>query len=241
MRIIDRSRAFGRRLNRTLTRSFFRSTKRIESLEDAAHSPDFLDLRNLVRASGTDSLSHFGNGYEVEGGLCLQQNPDEFAGLCLFLRKQRPITNYLEIGCASGGACRFLFEHVGMERIYILDDGGHPRFSEQESNLSFVKGVIRHIGDSHSDEARRFLANRISGTLDVAFIDGDHSYEGVWADLRLTMAFSRPGTVVVFHDTVACDGVERGWLESVSRGLLEPLAEFVGKERPLGIAVGAVK
>ena len=55
--------------------------------------PDFDDVVNRIRQSGTDSLSHFGNGYTHEGGLLLQQNPDEFAALTLFLRERGPYQN----------------------------------------------------------------------------------------------------------------------------------------------------
>jgi len=231
----------GRRLARPLWKLVLGSMGRVEPLSAKVNGQGFAELRNLIRASGTDSLSHFANEYEREGGLCLQQNPDEFAALCLFLRAHKPIANYLEIGSASGGTCRFLSQQVGMEHVYILDDGQHPRYSEQDGNLAVVKNVVRFIGDSHSPAARQFLAANVSTAIDVAFIDGDHSYEGVWADLRLAMAFAHPGTLVIFHDTVACDGVERAWIESTSRGLLSPLAEYIGSTHPLGIAIGAVR
>jgi predicted O-methyltransferase YrrM len=125
--------------------------------------------------------------------------------------------------------------------VFSLDDGRHPRANEQDENFRHVPSIQRFLGDSHSDEARRFLAQRVEGTLDVAFIDGDHSYEGVAADLRLVAAFSRPGTLLIFHDTVACEGVRRVWRGGMKAGLFKGLAEFVGKTRPLGIGVGQLR
>jgi predicted O-methyltransferase YrrM len=104
-----------------------------------------------------------------------------------------------------------------------------------------VENLKQFIGDSHSQEARQFLASNLVEPLDVAFIDGDHSYEGVWADIRVAMAFSRPGTIFIFHDTVACEGVERAWLEVLQGGLVKGLAEYVGEDKPLGIGVGALR
>jgi predicted O-methyltransferase YrrM len=173
--------------------------------------------------------------------LSLQQNPDEFTSLCLRLKESGPIGNYLEIGSASGGACLFLWKELGMARVVCLDDGRHPRAKEQDVNLAGIPNLKRHIGDSHAPEAGKFLEQSISGKLDVAFIDGDHTYDGVWQDIKLAMRFSRPGTLFILHDTVACRDVENAWLECVKEKLLAPLAEYIGEERPLGIAIGAVQ
>jgi predicted O-methyltransferase YrrM len=228
-------------LRKKLSRLVLQNVHHIEGMDAARKDPGFVTLRDLVRNAGTDNLAHFGNGYTVEGGLFLQQNPDEFAALCLLLQRQGRIRNYMEIGSASGGTCRFLFEQVGFDHVFCLDDGQHPRARWQDENLAQVRNAKRFLGDSHSVEARRFLADNVHGTLDVAFIDGDHSYEGVWADIRLAMSFSRPGTLFVLHDTVACEGVERAWLESIQRGLLTGLAEYIGDDKALGIAVGVVR
>ncbi len=76
--------------------------------------------------------------------------------------------------------------------------------------------------------------------MDVAFIDGDHSYDGVLEDLNLTLPFCRPGTLIILHDTIACDGVEKVWLNSLAAKRISPLAEYIGAERGLGIAVAKV-
>ncbi|MDQ3820352.1 MAG: class I SAM-dependent methyltransferase [Acidobacteriota bacterium] len=201
---------------------------------------DFTRVRDLIRESGTDSLSHFGNGYTHEGGLLLQQNPDEFAALTLFLRERAPHENYMEIGSASGGACLFLYREVGFTNVLSLDDGMHPRAVAQKEHFGQIRNFKQFLGDSHSEEARRFLSENLKGSLDVAFIDGDHSYEGVWQDIELTLPFCRKGTLVILHDTVACEGVESAWLRCTKEKLLRPLAEFIGGEKPLGIAVGEV-
>jgi predicted O-methyltransferase YrrM len=201
---------------------------------------DFDTLRDRIRAMGTDSLAHFGNHYTFEGGLSLQQNPDELAALCLLLKERGPYNNYMEIGSASGGTCRFLFETVGFRNVLSLDDGSHPRASEQKDNFRVIPNFKQFLGDSHSEQARAFLAENLDGALDVAFIDGDHGFEGVWEDIRLTLPFCRRGTLVIFHDTRACEDVRKAWLKSVMRRQLKPLAEYVGEERPLGISINVV-
>jgi predicted O-methyltransferase YrrM len=206
----------------------------------ARHGEEFARLRDMIRASGTDSLSHFGSSYTHEGGLCLQQNPDEFAALILILKERKPYASYMEIGSASGGACLILQREIGFERVMSLDNGEHPRAVEQKKNFSQIPNFRQFLGDSHSAEARTYLQQNVEGKLDVAFIDGDHSYEGVWQDIELTLPFCRPGTLIILHDTVACDGVERAWLRCVRERRIKPVAEYIGETRPLGIGVGTV-
>lgn len=230
IRKIARRRRQRRRLVDLLTIESIRSEQR-----------DFERVVEEIRASGTDSLSHFQNGYTHEGGLFLQQNPDEFAALCLLLSRYEPLRSYLEIGSASGGACLFLYRRLRFERVLCMDDGRHPRASAQDHHLGQIPNCHRFLGDSHSDAARRFLQQNVDGNgVDLAFIDGDHSYEGVVQDVELTLDFCRPRSLMVFHDTVACEGVERAWVEMAESRRLKPVAEFVGQTRPLGIGVAEV-
>jgi len=235
------ARHVARRMRAKVQSELRQRVQGLEGIETASLAEDFAPLRERIRAAGTDSLKDFQNGYTLEGGLSLQQNPDEFAALCVTLARWKPIRNYLEIGSASGGSCRFLNEYLQFNTVFSLDDGRHPRASEQEANFRTIPSLERFIGDSHSEDARRFLAQHVQGTLDVAFIDGDHSYEGASADLRLVSAFSRPGTIVIFHDTVACEGVRRLWQRSMRTGLIKGIAEFVGEDAPLGIGVGSMQ
>jgi predicted O-methyltransferase YrrM len=219
-----------------------RTVGKVATVKDLqTEGPEFERLRQLVRESGTDSLSYFDNGYTREGGLSLQQNPDEFAALCRFLKLRGPYTTYMEIGSASGGAALLLFREVGFELAISIDDGRHPRASEQKVNLSAIPRLRQFVGDSHGIEARKFLQEILQGApIDLAFVDGDHSAEGVWQDIELTLPFCRPGTLVVLHDTTACEGVELAWLRVAREGIVKPLAEFVGEHLPLGIGVGQV-
>ena len=107
--------------------------------------------------------------------------------------------------------------------------------------LAAIPGIRQFVGDSHCPAARTFLQEVLQGApIDLAFVDGDHSTEGVWQDIKLALPFCRPGTLLVLHDTRACEAVELAWLGMIRKGIVEPLAEFVGEHRPLGIGVGRV-
>lgn len=227
--------------NALLRRKRQRFLKQVDSIATLeARQADFARVRTLVRQAGTDSLEYFGNGYTYEGGLFLQQNPDEFAALCLLLGEHKPIRRYLEIGSASGGACLFLHQQIGFSEVFCVDDGNHPRAAYQDRHFSRIPNCHRFLGDSHGDEASRFVRERSGGGFDVAFIDGDHSYEGVVQDIRLALPCCRPGGLVILHDTVACEGVQRAWAELCRNPAVWPRAEYIGAEKPLGIGVASV-
>jgi hypothetical protein len=130
---------------------------------------------------------------------------------------------------------------VGFERAISIDDGQHPRAHEQKVNLAAIPGIRQFVGDSHCPAARTFLQEAVQGApIDLAFVDGDHSIEGVWQDIELTLPFCRPESLLILHDTKACEGVELAWLRVAREGMVKPLAEFVGEHLPLGIGVGRV-
>ncbi len=204
--------------------------------EHCADSVQLAEMIRRVQEAGTDSLSHFGGGYTHEGGLYLQQNPEEFAGLALLLQSRGTGARYLEIGTASGGAARFLHDLCGFKSVSCLDDGKHPRAVYQGKLLP--PHAERWLGDSHSDDAR--IALEAPPAPDVAFIDGDHSYEGVTADIAMVLPRCQAGALIILHDTVVCDGVKRAWRELLASGKARKVAEFIGAERPLGIGVAEV-
>lgn len=192
-----------------------------------------------IRAAGTDNLGHFGNGYQFEGGLSLQQNPDEFAAAVACIKDLLPGDrhSYLEIGVASGGTLRFIAERVGFSRVFAMDDRGHARAGEQGANFEAMKvKPTCFYGNSHSKAAKDWV-RFIVGKIDFAFIDGDHSYDGCRQDLEMMLPFAR---YVMLHDTVACEGVKRTWDEAIAAKKIRAVLHVAGAERPLGIGIGEV-
>lgn len=185
-------------------------------------------LIDRIRSAGTDSLADFGNGYTHEGGLGLQQNPEELADFLLLL-KDRPHRTYFEIGSASGGMANLVEDEIGVEAVYSVDDGKHPRHGEHRIARQLVD-------DSHSDAAKAWVKQ--CPPFDVCFIDGDHEYAGVKQDIELAMTCSK---LIAVHDTVVCPDVARAWAEITATGKIREIARFAGKEKPLGIAVGEVR
>lgn len=201
----------------------------------------FAETVQRIREAGCDSLQHFGNGYTREGGYSLQQNPDEIAALLHLLQERIGVTRdilrpvYLEIGSASGGTLRLLQETVGFNVLLSMDNHGHHRWVEQEENWRALSVQV-FVGDSHSNEAKAWLDERLSRVPTIAFIDGDHSYTGVTQDVQLVRPHLASGSLMIFHDTVVCDGVKRAFEETAA--WTDRIANYVGEGyRPLGIGV----
>ncbi len=184
-------------------------------------------LIERIRAAGTDSIEHFGNGYTFEGGLSLQQNPEELADLILLLR-EHPHETYLEIGSGSGGTAKLLAEEIGIRAVSSIDDGTHHRHGEHPIEHQLIE-------DSHSAVAKAWVKG---SKFDIVLVDGDHSFGGVQQDFELVLPVAR---IIVAHDVVAIEGGARhAWDELIKSGRVRQIALFIGKEKPLGIAVGEV-
>lgn len=55
--------------------------------------------------------------------------------------------------------------------------------------------------DSHSPETLKMISETLQGdVLDVLFIDGDHSYDGVKCDFEMYAPLVRKGGLIAFHD-----------------------------------------
>jgi predicted O-methyltransferase YrrM len=70
-----------------------------------------------------------------------------------------------------------------------------------------VRGLSAAVADQVKAETE---------SVDLLFIDGDHSYESVLADWQAYSGMLKPGSVVVFHDWDWAEGVKRVIQENVA-------------------------
>jgi cephalosporin hydroxylase len=73
-------------------------------------------------------------------------------------------------------------------------------------------------GDSHDPGTLERVRELVRpGSVDLLFVDGDHTYEGVRADFELYGPLVRPGGLIAFHDVLphsqAGSEVDRFWRE----------------------------
>lgn len=118
----------------------------------------------------------------------------------------------MELGTGKGGNLFLLSRASPADaKIISLDMRGGPFGAGYPSwkiplLKSFKHGsqeIILVDADSHNIETRDKINSILNNEkLDVLFIDGDHTYEGVKRDFELYSPFVRSGGLIAFHDIV---------------------------------------
>jgi len=128
----------------------------------------------------------------------------------LFTKYQPQVV--LEIGTARGGTL-FLLTKFSSPNAHLISldlpggqfGGGYSRwvgyffksFALDTQKISIIRA------DSHSVATLNKLNKILNGKLiDILFIDGDHTYEGVKKDFEMYGPLVKKGGVIAFHDIV---------------------------------------
>jgi hypothetical protein len=164
---------------------------------------------------------------------------------------ERKLDNVLEIGTLHGGTTA-LWHSISTGRVVTIDlplgrfggkDHGYDseRCTQRKEDLeSRFERLSQILGDSHSLAVWAEVASIFqAGSVDLLFIDGDHTYAGVRQDFEQYKHFVRSGGVVAFHDILdtpfhrqtGCE-VHTLWQELKK---LYPTLEFVANEAWGGI------
>jgi predicted O-methyltransferase YrrM len=88
-----------------------------------------------------------------------------------------------------------------------MSEGRRDTFAEFVRNTQQYRQHLIHVRGKSEDVIEQVGA--ILRTVNLLFIDGDHSYQGVKADWEAYRRFLERGSVVVFHDWGWADGVRR--------------------------------
>lgn len=154
------------------------------------------------------------------GGLKLQQVPEEFAGLLLFVAN-RNIKNYLELGIGNGGsfAVMSFFMQSTLQSAMAVDNLAYRNLIGQN------EGEIKAYINSIPVDADFYFVNSTTDNYfyqcdddlkyDCIFIDADHSYQGARKDYDNALKHINKGGIIIFHDinSDACPGIKKLWSE----------------------------
>ena len=140
------------------------------------------------------------------------QKPDELQSLIELLESREKPYNVLEIGTMAGGTlwlwCQLAHPHAFVLSVDLPGGGfggGYapeaiPKLLTYSTHQQWIQ-LFR--GDSHNPQmfksVKRFLRGK---KLDLLFIDGDHTLEGVTQDWEMYSPLVADGGLVVFHDIV---------------------------------------
>ena len=181
-----------------------------------------------------------------------QQKRTEIIGALREFASQRP-RRILEIGAAGGGTS-FLLSRIALPDSFIVSVDIDLATPLRLAMRAWARPRQRTLGlrrDSHSPETVREVAGLMGGPLDLLFIDGDHSYEGVKADFESYGPLVRAGGLIAFHDIIP-DNAARGrprslaWSGGVPRfwaEIKEKLggSEYVEQREQDGYGIGVVR
>ena len=131
----------------------------------------------------------------------LLQIPEEFASLIIELKKmdkKSQIKSFLEIGFSHGYSNTILYKFFKFTKNVAVDKfGPHINGYSLVANLRF-KNLILFCGSSNDPSIKKNLEKLKK--FDLIFIDGDHSYDAVKNDFKLSLSLSHKKTVYIFHD-----------------------------------------
>jgi cephalosporin hydroxylase len=141
----------------------------------------------------------------------------EFAALIRLL-SERELNVVIEIGSAHGGTywawCRLA---TPTAQLVSVDLPGNDEWDARVRSYprpTQTQTLIR--ADSHAPQTVRSLEG-LKGSVDLLFLDGDHSYEGVRADFENYAPLVRPGGLIAFHDVESTNHpasqVDRLWTQ----------------------------
>lgn len=145
------------------------------------------------------------------------QRVGEFAGL-IRLVSEHELSVVLEIGTYEGGTywawCRLATANANLVSIDFPENDEFSSRLRSYPRPSQSQTLIR--ADSHDPQTVRSV-DGLRGSVDLLFLDGDHSYEGVRSDFENYAALVKPGGLIAFHDIVPNDDpayqVDRLWTQ----------------------------
>jgi predicted O-methyltransferase YrrM len=154
----------------------------------------YTDLFNLPYSRWVDWRSGIGQGHLVLYALVRAMNP----------------ATVVEIGSARGKstctmalACR----QNGYGKVFAIDPHDANAWAEGEGNsLEFLQLRLREYGLEEWCEIIRATSCQAGlewkRPIDLLFIDGDHTYDGVKGDFETFQPWLTDRSVVVFHDSL---------------------------------------
>lgn len=126
----------------------------------------------------------------------------------------------VEVGSYLGASTYYLAKGISKKggRVYAVDtwsnlamsEGAKDTYQEFMENTNELKDFIVPLRGLSIDISQEF-----NKKIDLLFIDGDHSYEGVMTDLESWLPKLKNGGIIIFHDYSWAEGVQKAIKEKI--------------------------
>lgn len=155
----------------------------------------------------------------------------------------------IEIGVWHGDFSGTILEYIKPETLYLIDpwanvtDDSHTEAFVGRTDDQKMERIFQKVQNRFSDEIQKgrvkivrdwsvsALSKFQDESIDFAYVDGDHSYEGVSADLDALFPKMKTGGIMGFDDYH-----RRGWWGD---GVIRAINEFLGRH-PSEIRIRAI-
>ena len=148
----------------------------------------------------------------------------------------------VEVGCQLGRSSSIISQlsyAIGYDSIHIDPYTRQQEWMKQWAEMMYRLGPQDHQRFSllcmRTQQAEGILTRL--GTLDMAYIDGDHEYPGVMIDLRLVADKVKSGGMLAVHDYTPGEGPDysfHGVVEAMNTYLASGLWEKVAQAGEMG-------
>jgi predicted O-methyltransferase YrrM len=123
----------------------------------------------------------------------------EFDHLAATYRNMRP-QRVLEIGVWMGGTLRVWLRDCGRSARVVAVDLDHPNRDAYSGWTKYDTSLVVEYGRSQDPNTVTKIQRH--APYDFVFIDGDHGYAAVRADVDVCLPLVSPGGVLAMHDIV---------------------------------------
>lgn len=152
---------------------------------------------------------------------------EELLLLNSFAKKIPSQGHLVEIGSYLGASSLVLSRANKKNTLYCIDTWNNDAMSEGSwDTMSAFLHNTKHCKNivplrMWSTEA----VDKVPQNIDMLFVDGDHSYEGVKKDIDLYFPKIKSGGIVAMHDI--------GWAEGVNRVIKEDIMPYISESGTL--------
>lgn len=190
----------------TLRRQLFEHQRHLNALA-RRRSRAAVDARRYAeetRADVLDTVLDLRPGWAPYQLRALQHRA-ELSAVLAYLDDRQPET-VLELGTFLGGTLYVWARALeSVEQVVTVDkpvwtDLVHEGRRELFPTFAADVRIDLVYGDSHDDRTVEAVADRLRGEVDLLFVDGDHTYEGVREDFETYRELLGGDGVVAFHD-----------------------------------------